>query len=161
MTANEKKTAVYSVDSSALIHAWRRAYPPKNFPPFWSRLDDLIEEERLYSSLEVLNEIKRKDDDLYEWCKRRYGIFLPIDETLQDHVIEIMGTYPRLVDTVTGRSGADPFVIGLARMHDPEWIVLSEENPGKQRIPDVCKAENIRCIRFLQMIQEEEWVFKG
>lgn len=161
MTVNKKKTAVYSVDSSALIHAWRRAYPPNNFPPFWTRLDNLIEEKRLYSSIEVLNEIKRKDDDLYEWCKRRSGIFLPIDETLQDHVIEIMGTYPRLVDTVTGRSGADPFIIGLAQMHDPEWLVLSEENPGKQRMPDVCKAESIRCIRLLQMIQEEGWVFTG
>ena len=161
MASSIKGTTVYSVDSSALIHAWRRAYPPENFPPFWDRLDGLIAAKRLYSSIEVLNELKRKDDDLHDWCKKRSGLFLPIDDTLQDHVIEIMGTYPRLGDTVTGRSGADPFVIGLARKHDPEWVVVSEENPGKQRIPDVCKAENIRCIRLLQLIKEEGWVFKG
>jgi len=154
--------AIFSVDSSALIHAWRWAYLPKHFPPFWKRLDDLILEERLFSSVEVLREIKRKDDELYEWCKQRSSIFLPIDNDLQDHVIEIMGLYPRLVDTAKGRSGADPFVIGLARMHDPEWTVLSEENPGKvnsPKIPHVCAKEGIRCLRLVELIQHEQWIF--
>jgi hypothetical protein len=66
MTANKKKTDLYGADSSALIHAWRWAYPLKNFPPFWTGLDNLVEEKRLYSSIEVLNEIKRKDGDVYE-----------------------------------------------------------------------------------------------
>lgn len=150
---------IYSVDSSALIHAWRRAYPPANFPRFWSRLDDLIKENRFLSSIEVLKELKRKDDDLFKWCKHRSGMFLPITDDLQDQVIEIMGTYPRLVDTVTGRSGADPFVIGLARMCQPDWKVLSEEHPGKQRIPDVCMGEDIHCIKLVELIQNEGWIF--
>ena len=161
--ADTKKTIVYSMDSSALIHAWRRAYPPKNFPPFWDKLDALIETKRLFSSVEVLRELKRKDDELHEWCKARAHVFLPIDDDLQDQVIEIMGTYPRLVDTAKGRSAADPFVIGLARMNDPEWTVLSEENPGKlnsPKIPDVCKAEGIRCLRLVEIIQEENWIFR-
>lgn len=56
---------VYSVDSSALIHAWNRAYRPKNFPTFWKLIDDLIDEEGLKCSMEVLEELKKKDDDLY------------------------------------------------------------------------------------------------
>lgn len=154
-----KMPIIYSVDSSALIHAWRRAYPPANFPQFWSRLDDLIKENRFLSSIEVLKELKRKDDDLFKWCKHRSEMFLSITDDLQDQVIEIMGTYPRLVDTVTGRSGADPFVIGLARMFQPDWKVLSEEHPGKQRIPDVCKAEDIHCIKLVELIQNEGWIF--
>jgi hypothetical protein len=43
MSANRK--ARYSIYTSALIHAWRRAYPPKNFESFWSRLEKLIEDE--------------------------------------------------------------------------------------------------------------------
>ena len=154
---------IYSVDSSSLIHAWRRAYPPKHFPPFWRRLEGLIEDRRLFSSVEVLRELKRKDDELHEWCKKYTDAFLPINDDLQDQVIEIMGTYPRLVDTVKGRSGADPFVIGLARLNDPEWVVLSEENPGRQnspKIPDVCRDEGIRCIRLVELIQEENWIFR-
>jgi hypothetical protein len=151
---------IYSVDSSALIHAWSRAYPPKHFPPFWARIDDLITAERFFASIEVLNELKRKDDDLFKWCKKRSQIFLPIDDTIQNHVAEIMGKYPRLVDTVTGRSGGDPFVIGLARMQTPTWIVLSQEHDGKVRIPDVCKSEKIQCINLLDLIVKEDWVFR-
>lgn len=156
-------TSIYSLDSSCLIHAWRRAYPIRNFPPFWDRLDSLIEAKRLFSSVEVLKEIKRKDDELYDWCKPREALFVPIDDDIQDHVIAIMGSYPKLVDTSKGRSGADPFVIGLARMNGKPWHVLSEENPGRAnspKIPDVCIAEGIRCLRLVELIQEEDWVFR-
>lgn len=152
--------SIYCVDSSALIHAWRRVYPPAHFPRFWDRMDDLTVDGRLYSTDEVLRELKKKDDELYAWCKKRTKTFLPIDDQLQDQVIEIMAKYPRLVDTTKGRSGADPFVIGLAKMQDPEWVVLSEENPGKQRMPEVCRSEGILCIQLLLLIQTEGWVFK-
>jgi hypothetical protein len=153
---------IYSVDSSALIHAWRRAYPPKHFRGFWKEIDGLIEAGRLYSSVEVLREIERKDDELHDWCRARADIFKPIDDGVQDQVIEIMGLYPRLVDTVKGRSGADPFVIALARMNDPEWIVLSEESNGRKdspKIPDVCHGEGLRCMRLVELIVEENWLF--
>lgn len=153
----------YSVDSSSLIHAWRRSYPPKHFPQFWERIDGLIDEERMFCSSEVGTDLKKKDDELFAWCKARAGLFVGISEELQDHMAEIMGAYPRLVDTVKGRSTADPFVIALARMQDPEWVVVTEENPGRltsPKIPDVCKAENIRCMRLVEVIQAEDWIFR-
>jgi Domain of unknown function (DUF4411) len=158
-----KQAVIYSLDTSCLIHAWRRAYPLRNFPPFWDKLDELIADGRLFSSAEVLKEIKRKDDELYDWCKPRSDVFLAIDDDIQDHVIEIMRDYPKLVDTSKGRSGADPFVISLARMNGNGWVVLSEENPGKQaspKIPDVCSAEGIRCVRLVELIQDEDWIFR-
>ncbi len=161
--AKDSQESIYSIDSSALIHAWRRAYPRKNFPQFWRRLDELILMGRLFSSIEVYREIQKKDDELHGWCRTRSRTFLPISEELQDQVIEIMGAYPRLVDTSKGRSAADPFVVGLARLQSPSWIVLSEENPGKAsspKIPDVCKAEGLRCLRLVELIQEENWIFK-
>jgi hypothetical protein len=65
--------AVYSIDSSALIHGWRRVYRPKNFGFVWERFDSLIREGRLRSSIEVYNELERKDDELFKWCKRSQG----------------------------------------------------------------------------------------
>ncbi|TAK46584.1 MAG: DUF4411 family protein [Betaproteobacteria bacterium] len=153
----------YSFDSSALIHAWRRSYPPKHFPQFWGRIDGLIDEGRLFCSSEVVAELKKKDDELFAWCKTHPALSVEISEELQDHLTEIMGMYPRLVDTTKGRSTADPFVIALARMQDPEWVVVTEENPGRvnsPKIPDVCKAEDIRCMRLVELIQEEDWIFR-
>jgi hypothetical protein len=153
---------VYCVDSSALIHAWRRAYPIKNFAVLWKRFDELIDSERFVSCIAVLDEIERKDDTLHGWCKVRRQMFLPIDDALQEQVILIMGKYPRLVDTAKGRSGADPFVIGLASMNSPRWTILSEESPGKvasPKIPDVCQREGIPCARLVELIEREGWIF--
>lgn len=41
---DQDETLIYSVDSSALIHAWRRAYPPKHFRGFWNAVDDGIQD---------------------------------------------------------------------------------------------------------------------
>jgi hypothetical protein len=150
----------YYIDSSALIHGWRRAYRPKNFGFVWERLDLLIREGRLKASIEVFTELEKKDDELFAWCKeRRSYLVVEIDNACQMEVIRIMGAYPRLVDTVRGRSGADPFVIALAATGRPPMTVVTEENPGKQKIPDVCVAENIPHFKLADMIEKEDWQF--
>ena len=68
-----------------------------------------------------------------------------------------MKDHPRLVDTVKGRSGADPFVIALAATTNPTMTVVTEEQPGKTKIPDVCKAEKIECIGLADLIERENW----
>src|SRR5215813_9928287 len=52
--------ATYSIDSSALIHGWRRVYRPRNFRIVWERLAALAEEGRLRASIEVFNELQKK-----------------------------------------------------------------------------------------------------
>lgn len=149
---------IYSIDSSALIHGWRRVYRPKNFSFVWNGLDSLIEESRLRCSIEVYHELEKKDDELFKWCKdRKEALFVEIDDGIQIEVARIMKAYPRLVDTVRGRSGADPFVIALAATENPGMIVVTEEQPGKTKIPDVCKAENIDCIGLADLIEREDW----
>lgn len=151
---------LYSIDSSALIHGWHRYYRPKNFGFVWNRLDALMRKGRLRASVEILRELERKEDELFKWCKeRREVLFVEIDDACQIGVARIMGTYPRLVDTVKGRSGADPFVIALAATMQPAMTVVTEETPGKQRIPDVCAAERIPCIGLADLIEQEDWRF--
>jgi hypothetical protein len=102
----------------------------------------------------------RKDDELFAWCKeRRAALFVEIDDACQQHVARIMGRYPRLVDTVKGRSGGDPFVIALAATARSPMTVITEESPGRQRIPDVCTAESIPYIGLADLIEQENWQF--
>jgi hypothetical protein len=59
---------------------------------------------------------------------------LEIDDDVQEIVKEILRDHPRLVDTVKGRSGADPFVIALAETTKPPFmVVLTEETQGKSQ----------------------------
>ena len=150
----------YSIDSSALIHGWVRAYPPTipTFKPVWERLVALIDEGRLRASIEVLNDIKKKDDDLAEWCEAHPNFFIEIDDDTQSAVSALLGKYPRLVDTRKGRSGSDPFVIALAQTHNPPLTVVTEERGGtaeKPKMPYVCQEEDVRYITLLQLIAEQ------
>jgi hypothetical protein len=74
--------------------------------------------------------------------------------------MKIIGAYPRLVDTVKGRSGSDPFVIALAASTNPTMTVVTEEFVGKVRIPDVCNAEKIKYCGLADLIEREDWKFE-
>lgn len=155
--------ARYSIDTSSLIHAWVRAYPPKNFISLWERLEGAVEDGIVVASVEVLNELKKRDDELHAWCRRQAGTFcVELDEPQLNNVSSILGKYPRLVDTVKGRSGGDPFVIALAQSYHRPLCVITQESHGKRdspKIPDVCDREDIRHLNFMQFIQAENWSF--
>jgi hypothetical protein len=138
----------------------------------------LIEEGRLKASIEVYNDLAKKDDELFKWCKeRKERLVVDIDAATQTHVKRIMAAYPRLVDTVSGRSGSDPFVIALAASVNPMMTVVrrevlsesrmreifmsgsTEEHSGKVRIPDVCNAEKINFCGLADLIERENWQF--
>ena len=155
--------ATYSIDTSALLHGWHRAYPPKRFPALWLKLDELIDQGRLIATIEVLNELEKKADDTFAWAKeRKDSLFREIDEDVQDAVVHLMQTYPRLVDTAKGKSGGDPFVIAQAMAANPCHTVVTEEagGSGKQpKIPWVCQDAGVPWINLLAMIDLEDWVF--
>ena len=149
--------------SPAWPASWTRAYRPKSFPSFWKYLEEAINAGVVVASVEVLAELSKKDDAVFEWCKRLAGdLCVELDDEQQEHMHHIMGTYPRLVDTVKGKSGGDPFVIALARLRHGQIKVVSEEDFGKKdspRIPDVCHAEGIRCYKLADFIEDRGWSF--
>ena len=153
----------YCIDTSSLLHAWFRAYPPKRFGSLWAALDRLIDEGRLVASVEVFHELKKKDDDVFAWAKvRKDTMFREIDDDVQNEVVRIMQVYPKLVDTGKGKSGGDPFVIAQALAAKPRLVVITQEAGGsadKPKIPFVCDQEGIRHINLLTLIEEEDWSF--
>lgn len=152
----------YSIDTSSLIRAWDEAYPPPRFPRVWAAFDSLIAENRLIATVEVFHELRRKHEGLHSWAKeRKTTLFLDVDDQIQTKLQRLMAKYPRLVDTKTGKSGGDPFVIALAQV-PPGCAVVTEERGGSgksPKIPFVCEQERIECCNLLDMIEREDWSF--
>lgn len=74
----------------------------------------------------------------------------------------VMARYPRLVDTVKGKSGADLFVIAPAICANPQLVVVHQESGGSitsPKIPFVCDQKHVRNIDLLTLIDEEGWTF--
>ena len=152
----------YCIDTSSLVHAYQRSYPPDILPDLWdNRFDTLIESGQLVAPFDVLEELVRKHDELYAWAKSRPKMFLELD-TFQDELSNIMKRFPRLVDTKKGKSGADPMVISVAIARNPKLTVVTEEVGGSQKspkIPFVCREYDIRCINILQLFRDQGWIF--
>lgn len=153
----------YCIDTSSLIYARRRIYPPDVFASLWAKLDSLIEEERLLSSREVLLELRRKDDDLRQWAEQRHYMFMEPDDDCQACVSEIVTTFPTFVpETTPDGVWADPYVIAIAKTYG--CTVITQErlaNPGQRHlsISDICQSIKIPRCDFLTFVRQERWLF--
>lgn len=152
----------YSLDLSALLDGWRRHYPPGVFPTIWRQLEQLIEAGELRATEEILSEVAKKDDEVLEWAEaRKTELFVDLDEAVQRRARVILAAFPKLIDTRSGRSGADPFVIALAAEHECA-VVTGEQRSGslkRPKIPDVCRELAVPCISLLDLIREQGWRF--
>jgi hypothetical protein len=143
------------------MDGWVRYYPPDVFPTLWQNLDQFIESGEIVSTEEVYIETAKKADELHEWIKDRKHMLISLSPDIQRVATDLLTDYPRLVDTLKGRSQADPFVIATA-IEIKADVVTGEVRTGnltKPRIPDVCDARGIRWINFLQMIRELKLTF--
>ena len=152
----------FSIDTSAILDGWTRHYPREAFPRLWQHLEELIESGHLRASEEVRHELAKKEDQALKWAERQDGLFVPIDDDIQDAVSAILSDHPRLIDTRRGRSGADPFVIALAKVRG--CAVITGERPSgslkRPKIPDVCSAIEVESMSLLDLIRQQGWVFR-
>lgn len=152
----------FSIDTSAILDGWTRYYPRDAFPGLWRHLEELIRSGGLRASEEVMYELEKKDDGAFAWAQAQDGFFVPMDDEIQDAVSAILADHPRLLDTRRGRSGADPFVIALAKVRACA-VITGEHRSGsleRPKIPDVCHAVDVESISLLDLIRRERWVFR-
>lgn len=148
-------------DTSSLIGAWVRTYPPDLFPRVWEELDSLATSGRLLIPDEVLEELRIQDDDLLQWVRSRANtIVAPTTRAIMLEARSVLASHPHLTKTGTGRGKADPFVIALASLQGSS--VVTQEQGGsstKPRIPYVCSQRSVSCMNLLDVIRAEEWRF--
>lgn len=151
----------YVFDTSSLVGAWVRSYPPDLFPGVWAHMDELAQAGQLIAPEDVLEELKAQDDDLLGWVKTRTdAIIVPTTRALLLEARDVLADHQGLTKTGTGRGRADPFVIALAALR--ECPVVTQEQGGstaKPRIPYVCTARGVACMSILDVIRAEGWRF--
>jgi len=139
----------------------QRRYPPSTFPGIWRSVETLVAEGRICATEEVKYELDGIKDDARQWARGQNGLFVPLDKNQTDEVSRIMDQFEKLVDYRGNKSGADPFVIALARVRG--CAVVSQENRTNTNesphIPNVCDYYRIECISVLTMFEREGWSF--
>ena len=151
---------MYCIDTSSLIHARNRQYPPDVFPAFWERFEEAIGTGVVIAPDPVLDELSEKDDELFGWARNIDGLFVPIDEEIQQLTTDTLTNFQLLAAAHRGRNKADPFVIALARLR--QLTVVTQEqngNTNRPRIPFVCDHYGLECMDILQFMRAEGWRF--
>jgi len=153
----------YAIDTSGLVDGRRRYYPPTVFPGLWQNIEDLITAGSLFAPEEVLNDLARQDDEVHAWARTQAGLFVPLDDDIQQATTDILTIYAEWIPADRSRNVADAFVVALARVRN--CPVVSGEKwtgspyPDRVKIPNVCEGLGIRHMSFLEMLQDIGWAF--
>lgn len=151
---------MYTFDTSAFLQCWARFYPLDVFPGLWANLGGMLDDGTIVCSDEVLRELSKQEDELFTWLKDKPDVFLELAEPIQRAASDILASYPFIAKQFARRTHADPFVIGVAQVH--ELTVVTQEDRGsdaKPRIPLVCDALEVPCIDVIGFIREVGWTF--
>ncbi|HCZ37506.1 MAG TPA: DUF4411 domain-containing protein [Cytophagales bacterium] len=156
-TAHQK----YCLDANVLIQAWQKYYSPKMCPDYWTILDELGKQGRIFLPQMVYEEITRTEDELSNWLKEsnipEHKIDGPVTEALRS-IYASNPSHQNLVDNTKSRSLADPWVIAHA-MKENATVVTKEEkitavNTTKIKIPNVCDNMKVRWINDYKFVEE-------
>ena len=157
----------YCLDANVLIQAWQKYYNPKFCPDYWDILIQLGKQDKIFIPELVYEEITRTEDDLSRWVKASKIPIKKISEPVTICLQKIYAVNPvhkNLVDNISGRSLADPWVIAHS-LHENATVVTKEEkitalNSKRIRIPNVCDNMGVRWINDFQFIDELGIKFK-
>lgn len=156
---------LYCVDTSVWVDAVRDYNPASPlFKAFWEFIEEKIDGGVLIAPEEVLVEMRPKtlkDSKPFATLVHRveHRLFVKPDAALQVRFGAILKNYPAL--TTKGKplakSDGDAWVIALAQ--ERSAVVVAHESPKPSaarlfKIPDVCGAEKVRCIRLPDLLNE-------
>jgi hypothetical protein len=149
----------YVIDTSALIDL-KNQYPPKIFPGLWDRFNEMCDQKSIISTREVLQELKKGDDDLVTWAAGHDDIFLFPCEKEIEILQDVFSCYS---DSEKAKHStgfwADPLVIACAK-HFALPIIQQESNDKNQyKIPPIAKIHRIECFRLIRFFENENWQF--
>jgi hypothetical protein len=153
---------LYCIDTSSVLQWFVDTYPPAIFPGVQTRIEELIAAGRLRSPKAVFDEIK-PGDDCHAWCKAQTALFVEESTAVQRIVRSLMAAHQNPAKPHKGITGADPFVIAMAKAEGPHCVVVADEHPGSlenRKIPFVCNAEKVPCVTFQQLMLAEGWQFR-
>lgn len=137
----------------------------KRFPTLWNNFDELVNQQKIFSTREVLREIEKSQNDLLEWSKTMNSSFFSIPTEDELAFVREIFTVPHFQILVsekqrlTGYPAADPFVIASAKINKAIVVTTEKEKENSAKIPNVCKHFKIPCIDLEEFMERENWKF--
>ena len=149
---------IYCIDTSSLINLippWKKdVYRRDVFPTIWEKLESMIKNGELTSPLEVYEEIKVGQDEIYEWCKNNKKMFRDIDDCQRQKLQDVKRQYEKNYweNEINKPRWADPWVIAISICE--EATIVADEKNKPNRIPFISGKFGKKCLGLLDFFKE-------
>ncbi len=158
----------YLLDTNTLIQAKNEYYAFDLCPGFWHWIEQENQRGEVVSIEPVLTEIRDGQDELTDWANQHaQELFLPIDQATTAALTTVVnwvhaGDFKEEAKR-DFLAKADPILIAYAMSH-PGTILATHEvhiegERKKVKIPTVCKALEVPCVRTFQMLKAQNAQF--
>jgi hypothetical protein len=156
----------FIVDSNFFIQAHRGNYPLDVATSFWSKINQLATEGKIFSIDKVKAEIYKNKDALTEWCTDNLpnSFFLDSASVVTHYmrVIQAAGSRippynQRALDTFYDADEADAWLIAHALSKNLPIVTHEVSQPLKianVKIPDICQLLNIPTFTTIEMFRQ-------
>jgi hypothetical protein len=152
----------YALDANTLIQAKNEYYAFDICPGFWEWLDAANGTGAVSSIEPIADELRKGKDELAAWAGARHGTFFrPLDAAAHAEMTVIAAWVQQQDFRDDAKrvffAGADPFLIAYAKAHGltvASHEVHVEGQKNKVKIPTVCQALGVPCVRTFTMLRE-------
>lgn len=151
----------YLLDANVFIDANNRHYAAGAFPGFWDWLDRASKSGLVTSTRAVFDELMRKEDSLARWARERKDLFLNPSSAVLSEVDNIVGwaTEKKYTGNAVAAFSkrADCGIVAQACVEKCTVVTYEhwDERAKKVKIPNACRAFNVKCILPHQMLLAE------
>ncbi len=149
-----------------------RYYPGKILPDLWKYIEESLNSKSIRSHEFVYDEIVPRTgakDDLAKLISRYKSDFSAISKRQAQLVPEILHLFPRLIDPMSKKNEADPWLvamvveamegIGLFGKESDYILVSAESEKSPIKLPAVCKRYNVRHMNLFEFFEDNGWKF--
>ena len=154
----------YVFDNGPFSTLFRNFYR-RTFRSLWERVDALVENDSILSTLEVLREIEDSSDvSLRDWAQQHRNIFTTPTPPEGLFVVKIysIGHFQHNIERqklLKGGKMADPFVIAKAAVQGHDVVTMEKFRANGAKIPNICSHFNVPCLSLEDFMEREGWEF--
>lgn len=155
---------IFVFDNSPLSTLYRNYYRGR-FPSLWAKFDVIVDDGRLLSTREVLNEINDSSlETLRDWAKAHGEIFATPTAEEGTFVAQIFAVkhFQQNIEQkklYKGGYNADPFIVAKAAVIKGTVVTMEHHAPHSAKIPNICKHFDIICLSLEEFMEAEGWEF--
>lgn len=158
---NSANPPQFIIDTSSIIAARREQYAPTVFISFETDFIRGFETGKLWMPPQVLDELRAKVDDIWDWAKAienqsSHGhLKAQHAQAVENVVAELSPLYEKMARK---QNSADLSVIAWAQILNA--TVVTQENPNAPtKIPWACKDKGVTWVNLLGMMEKLKWQY--